>query len=114
MSDCFVLYLLLTCMKKKTSGADKFTNNRREKGMTAEEYRNYLEQDFSDVDINEMTDLRMIKADRNKSLQERRDIFLNKVGNPYLVRIGNMKVKVRFANNGISMEQAFENMLLSV
>ena len=65
--------------------------------MTAEEYRNYLDQDFSDVDINEMTDL-----------------FLNKVGNPYLVRIGNMKVKVRFANNGISMEQAFENMLLSV
>ena len=30
MSDCFVLYLLLTCMKKKTSGADKFTNNSRE------------------------------------------------------------------------------------
>ncbi|CBL18684.1 hypothetical protein CK1_03500 [Ruminococcus sp. SR1/5] len=29
--------------------------------MTAEEYRNYLDQDFSDVDINEMTDLRMIK-----------------------------------------------------
>ena len=50
--------------------------------MTAEEYRNYLDQDFSDVDINEMTDLRMIKTDRNKSLQERRDIFLNKVGNP--------------------------------
>ena len=82
--------------------------------MTAEEYRNYLDQDFSDVDINEMMDLRMIKADRNKPLQERRDIFLNKVGNTYLVRIGNMKVKVRFANNGISMEQAFENMLLSV
>ena len=31
MSDCFVLYLLLTCMKKKTSGADKFTNNNRGK-----------------------------------------------------------------------------------
>ena len=31
MSDCFVLYLLLTCMKKKTSGADKFTNNSKEK-----------------------------------------------------------------------------------
>ena len=27
MSDCFVLYLLLTCMKKKKSGAGKFTNN---------------------------------------------------------------------------------------
>ena len=32
MSDCFVLYLLLTCMKKKTSGADKFTNNTEESG----------------------------------------------------------------------------------
>lgn len=31
MSDCFVLYLLLTCMKKKTSGADKFTNNTKGK-----------------------------------------------------------------------------------
>lgn len=33
MSDCFVLYLLLTCMKKKTSGADKFTNNRQDKSV---------------------------------------------------------------------------------
>lgn len=82
--------------------------------MTAEEYRKYLEQDFSDVNIDEMTDLLTVKADRNKSLKKRREAYLNKVGNPYLVRIGNMKVKVRFANNGISLEQAFENMLLSV
>lgn len=34
MSDCFVLYLLLTCMKKKTSGADKFTNNTQAYGIT--------------------------------------------------------------------------------
>ena len=33
MSDCFVLYLLLTCMKKKTSGADKFTNNSLSKDL---------------------------------------------------------------------------------
>ena len=82
--------------------------------MTAEEYRKNLEQDFSDVNIDEMTDLLTVKADRNKSLKERREAYLNKVGNPYLVRIGNMKVKVRFANNGISLEQAFKNMLLSV
>ena len=82
--------------------------------MTAEEYRKYLEQDFSDVNIDEMTDLLTVKADRNKSLKKRREAYLNKVGNPYLVRIGNMKVKVRFANNGISLEQAFENILLSV
>ena len=27
MSDCFVLYLLLICMKKEKTGAGKFTNN---------------------------------------------------------------------------------------
>ena len=31
MSDCFVLYLLLICMKKKKSGAGKFTNNSMER-----------------------------------------------------------------------------------
>ena len=41
MSDCFVLYLLLTCMKKKTSGADKFTNNNIWK-----RYPQYLRKQF--------------------------------------------------------------------
>ena len=30
MSDCFVLYLLLICMKKEKTGAGKFTNNNRD------------------------------------------------------------------------------------
>ena len=103
-----VMSISTKCIIEKCGRVNKWSLDRVLKAVRI------LDQDFSDVDINEMTDLRMIKTDRNKSLQERRDIFLNKVGNPYLVRIGNMKVKVRFANNGISMEQAFENMLLSV
>ena len=48
MSDCFVLYLLLTCMKKKTSGADKFTNNTPDFGAffcryTTDFYRSSLQ-----------------------------------------------------------------------
>lgn len=82
--------------------------------MTAEEYRKYLKQDFSDVDIAEMPDLKEYQPDRKNSLAERQRAYLEKVVNPYLVRIGNMKIKVRFANNGVSMEQAFENMLLNV
>ena len=76
----------------------------------------YEEGDYDSRRIQKVsgTDLLTVKADRNKSLKERRESYLNKVGNPYLVRIGNMKVKVRFANNGISLEQAFKNMLLSV
>lgn len=33
---------------------------------------------------------------------------------PYMMRVGKMKVKVSFANNGVSIEEAFKNMLLTV
>ena len=82
--------------------------------MTAKEYRALLDVDFDDVDIKDMPDMAEIKIDKSLSQEERQKQYLDKVGNPYLIRIGNMKIKVRFANNGISMEQAFENLLLNV
>lgn len=82
--------------------------------MTAEEYRALLDTDFSDVDIEQLTDIRNIKIDKNLSQEKRQAQFLKQVGNPYLLRRGSMMIKVRFANNGLSMEQAFENLLLNV
>lgn len=82
--------------------------------MTAEEYRALLDNDFSDVDIEQLTDIRNIKIDKNLSQEKRQAQFLKQIGNPYLLRRGSMMIKVRFANNGLSMEQAFENLLLNV
>ena len=82
--------------------------------MTAEEYRALLDTDFSDVDIEDLTDVRKIKIDKNLPQEKRQAQYLKQVGNPYLLRRGNMMIKVRFANNGLSMEQAFENLLLNV
>ena len=82
--------------------------------MTAEEYRALLDVDFDDVDIEQLTDIRNIKIDKNLSQEKRQAQFLKQVGNPYLLRRGSMMMKVSFANNGLSMEQAFENLLLNV
>ena len=82
--------------------------------MTAEEYRALLDTDFNDVDIEQLTDIRTIKIDKNLPQEKRQAQYLKQVGNPYLLRRGNMMIKVSFANNGISMEQAFENLLLNV
>ncbi len=82
--------------------------------MTAEEYRALLAVDFEDVELGSLTDISKIRIDKGQPLEKRRQQYLKKVGNPYLVRVGNMKVKVRFADNGVSMEEAFEKMLLSV
>lgn len=82
--------------------------------MTAGEYRALLAVDFSDVELGSLTDISGIRIDKGQPLEKRRQQYLRQVGNPYLVRAGDMKVKVRFAENGVSMEEAFENMLLSV
>ena len=82
--------------------------------MTAEEYSALLNTDFSDADIEQLTDIRNIKIDKNLSQEKRQAQFLKQVGNPYLLRRGSMIIKVSFANNGLSMEQAFENLLLNV
>ena len=82
--------------------------------MTAEEYRALLDTDFSDVDIEDLTDVRKIKIDKNLPQEKRQAQYLKQVGNPYLLRRGSMLIKVSFANNGLSMEQAFENLLLNV
>ena len=82
--------------------------------MTAEEYRALLDTDFSDVDIEDLTDVRKIKIDKNLPQEKRQAQYLKQVGNSYLLRRGSMMIKVSFANNGLSMEQAFENLLLNV
>ena len=73
--------------------------------MTAEEYRALLDTDFSDVDIEDLTDVRKIKIDKNLPQEKRQAQYLKQVGNPYLLRRGSMMIKVSFANNGLSMEQ---------
>lgn len=80
--------------------------------MTAEDHRKFLEMDFSDTTLEELTDIGKIRIDRKKSVEERKRQYLNQVKNPYLVKAGDTMVKIRFANNGVSFEDAFENLLL--
>ena len=63
-----------------------------------------------------------LKAAENKgwriretiSLDGRKKQYVRKTGNPYMVCVGGMKVKVQFTEGGISFDEAFENLLLSV
>ncbi len=82
--------------------------------MTAEEYRNYLEADFDDVDLKELKDIRKIRIDRNQTQEKRIAQYLRQVGNPYLGPYRKCESENRFANNGVSFEDAFEELLLSV
>lgn len=80
--------------------------------MTAEEHRRFLEEDFDDVELEDLKDIGKIRIDRGRTLERRQKQFIRAAGNPYMVRVGDAKVKIRFANNGVSFEEAFENLLL--
>ena len=80
--------------------------------MTAEDHRKFLEMDFSDAKLEELAYIGKIRIDRKKSVEEKKRQYLNQVKNPYLVKVGDTMVKIRFANNGVSFEDAFENLLL--
>lgn len=80
--------------------------------MTAEEHKRFLETGFDEVKLEELTDISKIRIDRNRTVERRKKQFLRAAKNPYLVKVGDTMVKIKFANNGVSFEEAFENLLL--
>lgn len=79
--------------------------------MTAEEMDALKGVDIRTVEKEALADIREVEVDRRLPLDERKRAYLEAVGNPYAVRVGDMKVRVQFAENGASFEEAFENML---
>ena len=82
--------------------------------MTAKELDALKDVDVRTVEKEGLVDIREVEIDRSLPLEERKRAYLEAVGNPYAVRVGDMKVKVRFTENGASFEEVFENMLRNV
>ena len=82
--------------------------------MTAKELDTLKGVDIRTVEKEALADIREVEVDRSLPLEERKRAYLEAVGNPYAVRVGDMKVRVRFAEDGAPFEEAFENMLRNV
>lgn len=54
--------------------------------------------DFSSCDTASLVDLRNIRIDADKPVPERVKDFMNQVGNPYLFKVGDIVVKVKYGN----------------
>ena len=53
-------------------------------------------------------DVTTIKIDESLSREERVAEFLRQVKNPYCFRVGNMIVKNVYSNNGVTLQERFE------
>ena len=56
--------------------------------MIVEKYQESQAVDFEDMELGSLTDVSEIRIDRGQPVEKRRQQYLEKVGNPYLVRVG--------------------------
>ena len=70
--------------------------------------------DIQTVRLEDVVDIRQIKIEEGLSQQEKRREFIRQVKNPYCFRVGNVIVKSSYSENGVSLNERFEELVMSV
>lgn len=76
-------------------------------------------EDLKSIDIRtvkpeDVADIQQIKIDDTLSQQEMREEFIRQIGNPYCFRVGKVIVKATYSADGATLNDRFEELLLSV
>lgn len=79
--------------------------------MTVEEMK---QVDIRTVQAEELADITKIHLDGCQTKEEKIKSFLEQVGNPYCYRVGDVVVKTRYSENGVSFHERFEQLIASV
>ena len=59
-----------------------------------------------------LADIRDVSVDQNLPKDERIAEFLRQIKNPYCFRCGKFTVQVKYANNGVSLEDCLKQILI--
>lgn len=70
--------------------------------------------DIRTVKPEDVVDIQQIKIDDGISQQEKRREFIRQVKNPYCFRVGKVIVKASYSGNGVSLNERFEELVMSV
>lgn len=79
--------------------------------LTVEELEELQRERLDEVDINTLTDLNNISVDTSLPKEKRIEKLLASGINPYLFRVGNMKIKVVYSNTGRTLSDIIENLV---
>ena len=66
--------------------------------LSEEELQKMEQADIRSAVRDEMTDISGIEIDVNKSVSDRVEDYVEKTGNPFLVRVGNYVVKIGYSD----------------
>jgi len=64
------------------------------------------------VDVDSLADIKDVLVYKSLSREERIAEFVRQIKNPYCFRCGKFIVKARFADNGVSLEDCLQSILL--
>lgn len=70
--------------------------------------------DIRTVKPEDVVDIQQIKIDDGLSQQEKRREFIRQVKNPYCFRVGKVIVKASYSEKGVSLNERFEELVMSV
>ena len=70
--------------------------------------------DIRTVKPEDVADIQQIKIDDTLPQQEMRKEFIRQVGNPYCFRVGKVIVKSSYSGDGVSLNERFEELLMSL
>lgn len=79
--------------------------------MTLEQMKNV---DIRAVDPDGLVDIRDIQINPGQSREERIRDFVRQIGNPYCFRVGKVAVKVSFAEDGATLEDRLESLMMKL
>ena len=65
-------------------------------------------------DLSELVDIRDVVIDRTLPVEERIKSYVEQIRNPYCFRVGDVKVRVSYANKDQSLNESFVSMLASL
>ena len=71
------------------------------------------EQSKKDL-LESLVDIRDVKIDRSKPVEERMKSYVEQIKNPYLFKVGNTIVRVSYANTQATIHDNFVNLLASM
>ena len=64
--------------------------------------------------LDSLVDIRDVKIDRSKPVEERMKSYVEQIKNPYLFKVGNTVVRVSYANTQATINDNFVNLLASM
>ena len=71
------------------------------------------EQSKKDL-LESLVDIRDVKIDRSKPVEERMKSYVEQIKNPYLFKVGNTIVRVSYANTQATINDNIVNLLASM